>query len=515
MSIKVKSNVYTGIEAMEVEIEIDIGRGLPGFYLIGLGDAAVLESRERVKTALKNIGVNIGDKKIIVNLSPASIRKEGSHFDFGIATGILMGFGKITDSFNILENYLLIGELSLDGRVKGVNGAISSAILAKELGYRGIIVSTENYNEALLIPNIDIIPIEHLNNLNFLFENPVNYIKTLKLKSKVETNKTINNFNLDFSDVKGQQTAKRAIEIAISGGHNILLIGSPGSGKTMLAKRVTSIIPPMTTEEIIQCTKIYSISGELHKSTPLISTRPFRAPHHTASPASIIGGGRNLKVGEITLAHNGVLFLDEFYEFSSSIIETLRQPMEDGVISISRLGYKTTLPSNFILLAAANPCKCGLLFEKNGSLCTCSQPILKKYNEKISGPILDRIDIIVEIKKLSEDELLNNEEQEKSSEISRRVTNVRNIQLERFKNKPIEKRLNANMSTLDIETFCLLNSDAEEYLKKAINLLNLSPRGYYKILKVSRTIADLDNSLDIELKHILESLNYRKKDYFS
>lgn len=363
MNLKIKSSGYTGIDNYLVDIEMDIGNGIPSFYIIGLGDISVSESKERVRIALKSLDVTLSQKKILVNLSPASQKKEGAHYDLGIAIGLLIGLGEISDTQSILDNYLFLGELSLNGEVKGIKGAIGSAILAKELKYKGIIIPNGNLEEVLLVPDIEIIGVGKLMDLKNLFLDYNNYINKnsekikniLELKKLKERGKNSIGEN-DFADVKGQQMAKRALEIAVAGGHNILMIGSPGSGKSMLARRVASIMPSMSIEETIECTKIYSIAGELSKENPFLLKRPFRAPHHTGTIASIIGGGRTLKPGEITLAHNGVLFLDELSEFNKDILESLRQPLEDRKVFISRIGYKIELPANFLLIGASNPC---------------------------------------------------------------------------------------------------------------------------------------------------------------
>lgn len=519
MNLNVLSCGYSGIDTYLVDVEFDISSGIPGFFIIGLGDTVVLESRERVRSAIKTFNLKISQKKIMVNLSPAYIKKEGSHFDLPMALGILKGLGELKIADEILKKYIFMGELSLDGRVKSVKGCIGAALLAKEKNLSGIVVPMENIAEVLLIPDIKVIGITNIVELKKLTEDIDSFYDFNKIKQKEEINKRenmcinfsgrVNKEKIDFSDVKGQKLAKRAIEIAVAGGHNLLMVGSPGSGKSMLAKRIRTIMPEMEKDEIIECTKIYSILGELTKENPLIIERPFRSPHHTGTIASIIGGGRVIKPGEITLAHNGILFLDELSEFSKEVLESLRQPLEEGKIYVSRLGYKLELPSKFLMIGASNPCNCGLLFENKGDRCKCSPRDLKKYSKKLSGPILDRIDLFVEIRKLDDHELLTNSTEESSLKIKNRVLKVRKIQKDRLKDK--KSFLNGDMNSKEVEEYCKLVNIDPEFTKKIINSFSLSARGFYKILKIARTIADLENSTNIEKKHILESLSFRNK----
>lgn len=520
MNLKIKSSGYTGIDNYLVDIEMDIGNGIPSFYIIGLGDISVSESKERVRIALKSLDVTLSQKKILVNLSPASQKKEGAHYDLGIAIGLLIGLGEISDTQSILDNYLFLGELSLNGEVKGIKGAIGSAILAKELKYKGIIIPNENLEEVLLVPDIEIIGVGKLMDLKNLFLDYNNYINKnsekvkniLELKKLKERGKNSIGEN-DFADVKGQQMAKRALEIAVAGGHNILMIGSPGSGKSMLARRVASIMPSMSIEETIECTKIYSIAGELSKENPFLLKRPFRAPHHTGTIASIIGGGRTLKPGEITLAHNGVLFLDELSEFNKDILESLRQPLEDRKVFISRIGYKIELPANFLLIGASNPCNCGYHNVINPTRnenyrCTCTAGEIAKYKRKLSGPLLDRIDLYIPISPLNKDELTKDQKEEGSLEIKKRINFVREVQYNRYK----ENKTNSLMTQKEIKKYCKLSQQCLEIIENVIEKLGISARSYDKILKVARTIADLENNKVIEKHHLFEAISYRKKE---
>jgi len=497
MVSKVLSSSYIGIESYILEVEADIMAGLPSFNIVGLADVAISESKERVRAAVKNSGYEIPARRIVINLSPAGIRKEGASFDLSIAIGILASLGEVENKK--LEKYIVLGELSLNGNIRKIDGAINSVICAKENGVSGIILPRENYLEASVIKGVEIIPVDNLVQVVEFLNGKI------EIESpEVETNKEEDSYSIDFKEVKGQVQAKRCIEIAAAGGHNFYMIGTPGAGKSMLAKRLPTILPLMNEDEIIESTKIYSSTGLLTKDMPIINKRPFRSPHHSSSMVSIVGGGRVPKAGEISLAHNGVLFLDEVTEFPRLVLETLRQPLEDKKVSITRAEYRVEMPADMVLIMASNPCPCGNLFENR---CSCSLSQINRYQHKISGPLLDRIDLYLEIKKLSSEELASYKEGESSLEIRARVEKARKIQWERFGNS----KINGNMTPKEIKTYCKLDDKSKKILIDSIDVFGLSGRSYDKVLKVGRTIADLEGSENIELSHIMEALSYRKK----
>ncbi len=500
---KAISNTVLGIKAYQVEVEVDISKGLPSFNIVGLPDKAVKEARERVRAAIKNSGYNFPIKKIIINLAPAGIKKEGAAFDLPIAIGILAAMGKINSSS--LKDYFLVGELSLDGKIKGIKGSLVRTLLAKEESKQGIILPALNYYETEAVEDIDVIPVDNLNQaIKFLNTDQKPEIKIKKLDSAISKEKQI-----DYSDVKGQKAAKRALEIAAAGGHNMIMFGPPGAGKTMLAKRMPTILPDLTKEEALEVTKIFSISGKLSKRDKLMDKAVFRNPHHSISQPGLIGGGRIPEPGEISLAHNGVLFLDEIAEFKRDALEALREPLEEGEVTISRSLLSLTYPADFMLIASSNLCPCGFLGDKSGR-CNCSVSKVRNYQRKLSGPLLDRIDIQIKLNPLKAKELLENQKAETSAEIKKRVVKARNIQLERFKSE--EFNYNFAINSASMNKYCQLNSKAKLFLKRILSNLNLSARAYNKILKLSRTIADLSAQKRINKNHIAEAVQYRDLD---
>ncbi|ABR48888.1 Mg chelatase, subunit ChlI [Alkaliphilus metalliredigens QYMF] len=509
MLAKIKTCGVYGLHVSEIEAEVDISNGLPAINIVGLGDMAIRESKERVRAAIKNSGASFPMKRITINLAPADTKKEGTHFDLPIALGILAASEQI--KMDMIFDFCVLGELSLDGKVNKVNGVLPMLLGMFNKGYRKIILPKENVKEARLVEEMEIYGVSHLQEVIQWLNNEETVVPVTGHHFE---NEKFTQYDHDIRYLKGQDNLKRALEIAAAGGHNLLMVGPPGAGKTMAARSLSSIMPQMTFEEALEVTKIHSVAGILDSEKGLVNRRPFRSPHHTISVTALTGGGRIPKPGEVSLCHYGVLFLDELPEFSKGALEVLRQPLEDRVISISRAHSSCTYPADFMLVVAMNPCPCGYYGSEGQQSCTCGAHQINRYLNKISGPLLDRIDLMIEVRAVSYGDLKDNDKSEESSKcVGKRVQIARELQQHRYKQEKV--LFNAQLNTIGINKYCVLEKEAEELLKMAFDKMKLSVRSHNRVIKVSRTIADLDKSEIISKNHLAEALQYRNLNHFS
>ena len=506
MFSKISSFGLIGLKGYKIDVEVDLNTGLPSYDIVGLPDTAVKESKERVRSAIKNSGFKFPANKITVNLAPANVKKAGPNFDLPIAVAILVSSGQIVGDKH--TDFVFLGELGLNGKLKPITGILPALISARSEGFKNFVIPKENEIEASYIDGIDVFACDSLSEV-VSFLNRV--IQIVPVEKRVWNTEESDKITEDFARVKGQKIAKRAIEIAVAGGHNILMVGPPGAGKTMIARCIPSVMPDLTFDEALEITKIHSIAGELDLKKGVISSRPFRSPHHTASTVALVGGGREAKPGEVSLASDGVLFLDELPEYSRTSLETLRQPLEDGIVTVSRASGTYEYPANFMLVASMNPCPCGNYGSKELT-CTCSPSAIQNYLKRLSGPLLDRIDLKIDVERVAFEEITNKSLEESSAEIKKRVDKARELQVERFKGTKIHT--NAKMNSKMISEHCKLDAESENLMKIAFERFHISARGYTRILKVARTIADLDGSKEILSKHLTEALAYRNIDKF-